>query len=296
MKMTFFRFVFHLYFLSFLGLQLANAKNANDSNKTSASQQLVIVKGHILAKANSFPSDVKVLAFKPFDDESKEFAAEIQGADFTLTLPSGSYIVVAKSNHQKSVTHSIRAEMGGHKKLDLILFFDQGAMPSLQSELIAMSQIDQQIRFQNINNPQQTPFSEVAKIDAQHEARIKQILDNYSWPSADLIGIEGVSALWLMVQHASPELIKRCLPLMQIAANKGELSWQEVALTIDRDLLSDGKKQLYGSQVTIKNNTVNLQPVEDEEHLDDRRKAIGMPPFEEYKNAILKMYAPEGSH
>jgi hypothetical protein len=79
---------------------------------------------------------------------------------------------------------------------------------------------------------------------------------------------------------------------MKAAADKGELAWSTVALSVDRDLLNDKKKQLYGSQVNIENGKVDLLPVEDEAHLDERRAKVGLEPIAEYKANILKLYEP----
>nr|WP_308627490.1 DUF6624 domain-containing protein [Massilia genomosp. 1] len=86
-----------------------------------------------------------------------------------------------------------------------------------------------------------------------------------------------------MVQHASPALLKQTLPAMKKAARDGELPWSTVALSIDRDLLNDYKKQLYGSQLFMNEaGKPELSPVEDESRLDERRASIGLEPIAAY--------------
>lgn len=159
-----------------------------------------------------------------------------------------------------------------------------GRHPRIAAELLEMVKIDQEVRARlTSSNYSEAVAAEVMAIDARHEPRIIAILAEIGWPGVDGVGPEANQAMWLLVQHASPELIKQSLPAMKAAAQKGELPWSTVALSIDRDLLNDGKKQLYGSQL-IKNaaGKLELRPVEDESRLDERRASVGLEPIAAY--------------
>jgi hypothetical protein len=61
-----------------------------------------------------------------------------------------------------------------------------------------------------------------------------------------------------------------------------QLGWPGTDLE-DRVLVGEGKKQLYGSQVVAgPDGLPRLHPIEDPENVDERRRAIGLPPLEEY--------------
>jgi hypothetical protein len=47
------------------------------------------------------------------------------------------------------------------------------------------------------------------------------------------------------------------------------------------------RKQTYGSQLT---NQREPEPIEDEAHVDEQRKAVGLGSMAEYKTQMLRMY------
>jgi hypothetical protein len=55
-----------------------------------------------------------------------------------------------------------------------------------------------------------------------------------------------------------------------------------------------GEKQLYGSQLKSDPATGKLElwPVEDEAHVDQRRAAVGLPPLAQYLAAFGLQYTP----
>jgi hypothetical protein len=59
----------------------------------------------------------------------------------------------------------------------------------------------------------------------------------------------------------------------------------------DRILVSSGKPQRYGSQTLFKGGELVVQPTEDPEHLDDRRKSLGLIPEADYL-CLLRFYTP----
>jgi hypothetical protein len=65
----------------------------------------------------------------------------------------------------------------------------------------------------------------------------------------------------------------------------------------DRILMKEGRKQIYGTQVYSGPETggkLQLYPIEDEAHVDERRAAVGMPPLAEYLRAFGLDYKPAG--
>ena len=80
--------------------------------------------------------------------------------------------------------------------------------------------------------------------------------------------------------------------LMRAAVDAGELPAADWALSIDRDRVHDGRPQLYGSQglPSKDGKFAGLQPIEDEDHVDERRAALGMEPLAAYKAALAREY------
>ena len=70
---------------------------------------------------------------------------------------------------------------------------------------------------------------------------------------------------------------------MRAAANKHEMPLSSLALSIDRDLMNDGKKQVYGSQLQIQGGRTRDYPIDDMAGLDARRAAMGLEPYAQYR-------------
>ena len=66
-----------------------------------------------------------------------------------------------------------------------------------------------------------------------------------------------------------------------------QVSQIEVAYLTDRVLLAEGKKQVYGTQV---GEDYKPRSLEDEENVDKRKAAVGLPPLAEYLEEIESFY------
>jgi hypothetical protein len=184
--------------------------------------------------------------------------------------------------------------------------------PALRQELLAMMKQDQQVRAgavkalgekgispgdgKSITDPallklflEQT--GKMSAVDQKNRARLKQVVDQHSWPGKSLVGKEGAHAAWLLVQHADGDLAfqKRCLALMK-AAGKGDVEPQDIAYLTDRVLVAEKKKQTYGTQLQQKWGRFTPQPMENEANVDKRRAEVGLPPLAEYLKTAQTAY------
>lgn len=127
--------------------------------------------------------------------------------------------------------------------------------------------------------------------DRQNTIWLKNIVQKHGWPGKSLVGTKGASNAWLLVQHADKDrdFQQMCLKKME-ALPKGEVSARDIALLTDRILSGTGKKQKYGTQALVQDGRVVAYPIEDEEHVDERRRAIGMEPLAEYLSFMEKSY------
>ena len=66
--------------------------------------------------------------------------------------------------------------------------------------------------------------------------------------------------------------------------DKGESKGWYLAFLEDRILMSNGKKQIYGSQAKFNQETgkFHIHPIENVETVNEKRKKIGLEPIEEY--------------
>jgi hypothetical protein len=121
--------------------------------------------------------------------------------------------------------------------------------------------------------------TELARKDSVSFARIDRILMTYDYPSKLIAGdvsgvpfyILGFAPLWLKEKH---------LNRLIMAANKEEISWKSLAFFIDKIKVAKGEKQVYGTQYYLKKEEYIAYPIEDIEHLDERRAGVGLEAFE----------------
>lgn len=164
---------------------------------------------------------------------------------------------------------------------------------ALHKELLTMRAADQDVRHRWIaaGLTDEKLKAEAMALDARHVARLQQIVDQLGgWPGKSLVGMDGSNAAWLIAQHGGREFLHEMLPLMKKAAESGELPPASYALSEDRVRIQDGKKQLYGSQFNTRNGKCEPLPIEDPEHVDERRKSVGLDPLSDYTTELCKTY------
>ena len=161
---------------------------------------------------------------------------------------------------------------------------------ALRTELVTMRDADQEVRRRALKDPKNEQVKkEMAAIDAKNVARLREILAEYGWPGKALAGTDGAGAAWTIAQHGGQLFLQQTVPLMKAAAEQGDLDWSLVATSIDRMLLGQGKKQLYGTQFETAGKC-EPKNVEDPAHLDDRRKSVGLGPISEYAQVLCETY------
>ncbi len=70
--------------------------------------------------------------------------------------------------------------------------------------------------------------------DSINLIKIKKILDERGWLGADIIGNQGNSTLFLVIQHSDIETQEKYLPMMREAVKKGNANSSSLALLEDR--------------------------------------------------------------
>ena len=126
---------------------------------------------------------------------------------------------------------------------------------------------------------------------------MREIIAEHGWPGTRMVGFDGVQAACMLALHAdmNRDFQKECLPLMEEAADTGEVPIIFIAYLTDRLLAFDGKKQIYGTQGKMEDGEFVPFPLEDEEHVDSLRASVGLPPLDQYKNMVKSMYMRQDS-
>lgn len=168
--------------------------------------------------------------------------------------------------------------------------------PPLQKELIEMEIEDQHIRNKigeaGWQNPPKALLEQMMKIDESNTGKLKAIIKKHHWVTRDLVGVKGVGAAFLVIQHSPDVAFKvKMLPYLKQSYLNGEgVSGQQVALLTDRALIAQGKKQIYGTQADVSEGKVVFSPIEDETNVDKRREEMNMPSLDFYLKIMEKMY------
>jgi hypothetical protein len=120
--------------------------------------------------------------------------------------------------------------------------------------------------------------------DSINLIKVEKILNEYGWLGSDIVGEEGNSTLFLVIQHSNTQTQLKYLPMLREAVKNGKAKASDLALMEDRVLLAQGQKQIYGSQIGIdmKTNEYLLSPMIDPDNVDKRRAEVGLMPLSEY--------------
>ncbi len=120
--------------------------------------------------------------------------------------------------------------------------------------------------------------------DSINLIKVKAILDKYGWLGSDVVGGQGNSTLFLVIQHADLKTQENYLPMMREAVKTNKADASSLALLEDRILMRNGKKQLYGSQIGFnqKENTYYVAALEDPDNVDKRRASVNLQPLADY--------------
>jgi hypothetical protein len=120
--------------------------------------------------------------------------------------------------------------------------------------------------------------------DSINLIKVKDILDKYGWLGPDVVGGQGSTTLFLVIQHSDQATQEKCLPMMREAVKNKKASGSSLALLEDRVALGQGKKQIYGSQIGRDPGTQQyyVSPLEDPDNVDKRRAEVGLGLLKDY--------------
>lgn len=161
----------------------------------------------------------------------------------------------------------------------------------LRKELSAIFDKDQQYRTliveKKYHNTKQLDslWTLQDEADSINLLKVERILEEYGWPSKNLVGTGKPNmAIYIVLQHSPPAILKKYLPMAIQAVKTGGIRKMDLVYMIDRDSTYENKFQVYGTQLSkdTVNNTWVFSPIIDPDHVDERRKSVGLEPMEEY--------------
>jgi hypothetical protein len=155
------------------------------------------------------------------------------------------------------------------------------AVPAaIASEILAMAERDQAMRRSGSYDP---------AVDRDNTERMKTIVAAIGWPTRSKVGEIAEHAAWLLTQHADHDRAfqRSCLALMS-AEPPTEVCARHLAYLEDRIRVAEERPQRYGTQFRQSCGALEPAPIEDVEHLDERRAAVGLEPFAAYERRVRR--------
>lgn len=162
--------------------------------------------------------------------------------------------------------------------------------PRLRGQLLEMARLDQQARDGDWS---QAMVEKMLAVDAANLAKIRQVVaDHGGLPDVRAVGVDGLRAAWLLVQHADADagLQRQVLDGLAPRLASGEVSSREFALLTDWVLVNAGKPQRYGSQLAAIGGRWQPKAMEAPEQVDQRRASIGQMPLADYLCVAAQMF------
>jgi hypothetical protein len=173
---------------------------------------------------------------------------------------------------------------------------------SFTFSLDSIMELDQKIRKQiseamQSNTPLPSSiFQKMEEVDSSNQAWLKMKLDIYGWPEKSKIGEKAARAVFLVIQHTDLPDIEKYYPQLHSLAESGEASKVHAAMMLDRMLMYQGKKQVYGTQASSllrSDGSFVIWPVENPERINEKRKTVGFPDtVEETAASMDAVYNP----
>jgi hypothetical protein len=163
---------------------------------------------------------------------------------------------------------------------------------SLKTALESVFVADQLIRLKSdtilnkygYDSPQfQQVITAMNRQDSLNQQIVTTIIDKHGWLSSRETSDKANAALFLVIQHADLGTQLKYLPLLLKAVRDGKAKAADYVLLVDRTRIKQGKFQVYGSQISHEGSgKMYFYPIEDEPHVNARRKAVGLQRLEEY--------------
>lgn len=150
----------------------------------------------------------------------------------------------------------------------------------LSKELQKLAQKNSSLYIAAIDDPGGKKAQQLQSIRPENDKILCRVLKSTGWPNEVLLGEDGLTAwLYLFRRLDSLKLQIALMPLVAKAADLKEIYGREYADLLDRVRIRAGLKQLFGTQTTVANGFLVLQPIDDEKRADELRAKYGMDPL-----------------
>jgi hypothetical protein len=164
-----------------------------------------------------------------------------------------------------------------------------GTDAALRDKLVAMYAKDQAARGAGTGHPAYT--AKTAAVDAELTTELKGIVALHGWPTIALVGFDASNDAMAMLTHTRDHAWQLSLvPRLEKLAADGKIDGSALATVVDKELVSEGKPQRYGTQFKVVDGKMAMIAVEDPAGLDARRAMVFLMPIKEYEAMLSEQY------
>jgi hypothetical protein len=158
--------------------------------------------------------------------------------------------------------------------------------PALRDQIEQLFKVDQAAR-----EKQGFDMRKMEQTDREHAAVLEEIFAKHGVATYRMVGPQAASDFVVMIQHQSAEFRAKVLPRLRANVDAGQADPGSYAMVLDRSNTDEGKKQVYGQNLTCDNQHPELHtgPIENEDHVDERRAAIGLMRLQLYAQLVVAM-------
>ena len=137
-------------------------------------------------------------------------------------------------------------------------------------------------------------WREIGAQDSEDQAALVALLPPQGWFTSDRVGADAASAAWSVVQHATGNLglMQSVLERMTPAVAAGQVAADDYAKLLDRVAMLKGEPQTYGTQFKCVDHAWRRYAMLDPEHVEERRRALGMTETAAAEAAVIAAYPP----
>jgi hypothetical protein len=160
------------------------------------------------------------------------------------------------------------------------------ADPALREQIELLFKADQAVREKNGFDREK-----MSQADREHAAALEGIFVKYGVPKYRMVGPQAAADFVTMIQHQSPEFRRKVLPKLKANVDADEGDPGSYAMVFDRAQTDAGKKQVYGENLTCdkEHPDLHIGHIEDEDHVNQRRAAIGLMRLALYAELVVRM-------
>jgi hypothetical protein len=164
-----------------------------------------------------------------------------------------------------------------------------GTDAALSATLKKMDASDQEARGAGTGHPTYT--AKTAAVDVRLTAEMKEIVERHGWPTIAMVGYESSNDAMVMLTHTPDHAWQASLlPRLEKLSAEGKIDGSGLAMVVDKELVSEGKRQRYGTQFKVVDGKMAMVAVEDPEGLDARRAMVFLMPIKAYEGMLERTY------